>query len=56
MQLVPEHALGINTISMDTFLKRMYPIVKGMLDEVCNAAKDEMKKFPKVNWGRGHMP
>ena len=40
------HALGMDTVSIVPFLdtiKRMYPGVKEMLDEVCEIAKQEMK-------------
>ena len=40
------HALGMDAVSMVPFLdtiKRMYPVVKEMLDEVCEIAKQEMK-------------
>ena len=43
-------------MNMDTFLKtiqRMYPIVKGLLGEMCDAAEDEMKQM--AHWGRGHV-
>ena len=41
-----KHALGISAVYGDTFsktLKRMQPIIKAMLDEVCEIAKQEMK-------------
>ena len=41
-----KHALGISAVYGDTFyktIKRMHPIVKAMLDEVCEIAKQEMK-------------
>ena len=40
------HALGMDAVSAVPFLdtiKRMYPVVKEMLDEVCEIAKHEMK-------------
>ena len=49
-----KHALGIDTVNMDTFLKtiqRMYPVVKGFLDEMCDAAKDEMKQMVQSELG-----
>ena len=39
------HALGMDAVSMVPFLdtiKRMYPVVKEMLDEVCEIAKQQM--------------
>lgn len=41
-----KHALGINAVSMDIFMGTiyyMYPVVKSILDEICEAAKQEMK-------------
>ena len=41
-----QHALGIKAVSMPTFMKTiesMHPVVKAMLDNVCEAAKKEMK-------------
>ena len=52
-----QHALGIRAVSMHTFLstiERMYPIVKGMLDEMCDLAKQDMKEMGKDDLG-GHM-
>ena len=39
-------SLGINVFEYDTFysmLKRLHPIVKSILDEMCEEAKQEMK-------------
>ena len=41
-----ENSFGIHTASSATFsktLKEMYPVVKSMLDDICNEAKTEMK-------------
>ena len=41
-----QHALGIKAVSMGTFLhtiERMHPVVKAMLDALCEAAKQEMR-------------
>ena len=41
-----QHALGIKAVGMRTFLhtiERMHPVVKAMLDALCEAAKQEMK-------------
>ena len=41
-----KHALGMNTVSNGAFLKTiecMYPVVKDVLDRVCEIAKKEMK-------------
>ena len=41
-----KHALGINAVSMVTFMDTVYymhPVVKGMLDYMCEAAKQDMK-------------
>ena len=40
------NSFGIHTASSATFsrtLKEMYPVVKSMLDDICNEAKTEMK-------------
>ena len=37
-------ALGIQAVSAPVFIESMYPIVKSMLDKVCEAAKQEMKE------------
>ena len=46
-----KHALGIDVVGpnafMDTIRNIMYPIVKSMLDEICEAAKPEMKDKKK---------
>lgn len=45
------HALGIDAVGMGPFLgtiEHMYPVVKGMLDEVCEMAKEEMKRKKKT--------
>ena len=41
------HALGIKTVGERVFMRTielMYPVVKVMLDEVCDIAKQEMKE------------
>ncbi len=41
-----QHALGIKAVGMRTFLhtiERMHPVVKAMLDALCEAAKQDMK-------------
>ena len=41
-----KHALGIDAVGMDVFMDTiygMYPIVKSILDEMCEAAKQAMK-------------
>ena len=43
---VLKHALGIDAVSMSTFqstIKKMYPVVKLMVDRMCDEAKLEMK-------------
>ena len=43
---VLQHALGIEAVSMDVFMhtiRLMFPVVKAMLDEVCEFAKQDMK-------------
>ena len=40
-----KHALGIEAVSWPTFqstIKRMYPVVKEMIDKMCDDAKDDM--------------
>ena len=41
-----KHALGIDVVGPNAFMdtiRNMYPIVKSMLDEMCESAKQEMK-------------
>ena len=41
-----KHALGIDVVGPNAFMdtiRNMYPIVKSMLDEICESAKQEMK-------------
>ena len=41
-----KHALGIDVVSPNAFMdtiRNMYPIVKSMLDKICESAKQEMK-------------
>ncbi len=43
---VLKHALGIDVVSPDTFystIERMYPVVKQMVGEMCEEAKNDMK-------------
>ena len=43
---VLKHALGIEGVSwpmFDSTIKRMYPIVKEMVDKMCSDAKDDMQ-------------
>ena len=47
-------ALGINCYkytAYKTMLKRLHPVVKGMVDEMCNDAKDDMKKLDQTKLG-----
>ena len=49
-----KHALGIQAVSAPLFMgtiENMYPIVKSMLDEVCEAAKQEMKEKKEEELG-----
>ena len=42
----PKYALGIDAVSIDVFMDTiyyMYPVVKSMLGDICEAAKQEMK-------------
>ena len=42
-----QHALGIKAVNERVFMRTielMYPVVKAMLDEVCEIAKQEMKE------------
>ena len=43
---VLKHALGIEAVSWSTFyltIKRMYPVVKKMVDKMCDETKDDMR-------------
>ena len=47
-------ALGIEAVAMVTFLgtvRCMFPVVKGMLDEMCEIARQEMKALPESELG-----
>lgn len=48
------HALGMNTVNCGTFLKTieyMYPVVKDVLDRICDIAKKDMKAKPDREYG-----
>ena len=56
MQHVLQHALGMEAVAMVTFLgtvRCMFPVVKGMLDEMCELAKQEMKALPTLRHALG---
>ena len=38
-----KYALGIDAVCMNVFIYYMYPIVKSILDDICEAAKQHMK-------------
>ena len=43
---VLKHALGIDAVAKDTFqstIEKMYPVVKLMVDRMCDEANHEMK-------------
>ena len=45
---VLKHVLGIEAVTLRTFqstIKRMYPIVIGMVDQMCEDAKDDMRRM-----------
>ena len=47
-------ALGIQAVNKDLFLKtieEMHPIVKGLLDEICEMAREEMRRMPPEELG-----
>ena len=47
-------ALGIDAVSAPTFMytiELMYPVVKEMVDEMCEEAKKEMKEMDKSTLG-----
>ena len=49
-----KHALGIDAVHMSTFLstiEQMYPVVKQMVDEICNEAKQDMKQMDQDKLG-----
>ena len=51
---VLQHALGREAVAMVTFLgtvRCMFPVVKGMLDEMCELAKQDMKALPESELG-----
>ena len=39
-----QNALGMKTVNARVFLKKMYPVVKAMVDDLCEVAKREMKE------------
>ena len=53
-----KHALGIVAVSLPTFqstIERMYPVVKDVVDEMCNDAKDNMRHMDQSelrSWSR----
>ena len=50
-----KHALGIDVVGPDAFMDtigNIYPIVKSMLDEICEAEKQEMKDDELGSWKR----
>ena len=50
------HSLGIETVSSSTFMctiRAMHSIVESMLDEVCEAAKQEMRDMKEGEFGSG---
>ena len=51
---VLKHALGIEAVTLRTFqstIKRMYPIVVGMVDRMCEEAKCEMRRMDQNELG-----
>ena len=49
-----KHALGIEAVSWQTFqstIKRMYPVVKEMVDKMCDDAKDDMRHMDQDELG-----
>ena len=51
---VLKHALGIEGVSwpmFDSTIKRMYPIVKEMVDKMCSDAKDDMQRMDQNELG-----
>ena len=49
-----KHALGIDAVHMSAFLstiERIYPVVKQMVDEMCDKAKQEMKNMDQDKLG-----
>ncbi len=53
-QNVLKHALGIDAVSMKTFMSTIrlfYPVVKLMVDEMCAEAEEDMKSVdPLGSW------
>ena len=51
---VLKHALGIEAVSWSAFystIKRMYPVVKEMVDKMCDDAKDDMRRMDQNELG-----
>ena len=49
-----KHALGIEAVSFKAFqstVKKMYPIVKEMVDKMCDDAKDDMRRMDQSELG-----
>ena len=49
-----KHALGMEAVQWEAFqstIKRMYPIVKEMVDEMCEDAKDDMRNMDQSELG-----
>ena len=38
-----QNALGMNTVHPNETISKLYPVVKSMVDEICEVAKQEMK-------------
>ena len=54
-----KNALGIEAVSAPAFMDTihsMHPIVKSMLDDVCETAKQEMKDIKEDELGCGNVP
>ena len=48
------HALGIDAVGADTFMStivKMYPVVKQLVDEMCEEAKSDMKGMDQTQLG-----
>ena len=53
-----KHALGIDAVGMDVFMDTiyyMYPIVKSILDDICEVAKQDMKDKKMMSSGHGNV-
>ena len=51
-----KHALGIEAVGDMATIRYMYPVVKLMLDEMCEVTKQEMKDKKRTTSAHGNVP